>query len=191
MSAWIIVLSAIFTGVGAIQLRNTSVTGNQDRDEEGEGNLVKKNITIAWVKKVPYTTSASNGSQDDKGHGLLGNVLLPYILLDCGIVIGIHYNVKPFRADSELHMIELLRQNKVHVAGPIFEPTNRQYNEFSFFKITDYPGSEFITSADEVNKFNLVLRAVLKSWPLFAVTLILTVIAGVIMWALVSLTLFA
>ena len=189
MSAWIIVLSTIFTGVGAIQLRNTSVTGYQDRDEEGEGNRVKKNITIAWVKKVPYTTSASNGSQDDEGLGLLRSVLLPYILLDCGIVIGIHYNVKPFRADSELHMIELLRQNKVHVASPIFEPKNRRYNEFSFFKITDYPGSEYITSEDEANKLSLVLDAVLKSWSLFAVTLILTAIAGVIMWALVCLTL--
>ena len=154
-------LSASFIGVGATQLRNTSVTGNQNRDEEGEGNRVKKNIATAWVKKVPYTTSASNGSQDDEGHGLLRNVLVPHILLDCGYVIGIHYNVKTFRVDSEFHMIELLRQNKVHVAGPIFEPTNRRYNEFSFFKITDYPGSEFITSADEVNKFNLVLRAVL------------------------------
>ena len=86
-------------------------------------------------------------------------------------------------------MIELLKQNKVHVAAPIFESTNRGYNEFSFIKITDYPGSEFITSEDETNKLTLVLGAVLKSWSLFAVTLILTAIAGVIRWALVCLTL--
>lgn len=52
MNTWIIVLSAaIFIGVGANQLQNTSVISNQDRDEEDEGNLVKKSLTIAWIKK--------------------------------------------------------------------------------------------------------------------------------------------
>ena len=190
MNTWIIVLSAaIFIGVGANQLQNTSVIGNQDRDEEYEGNLVKKSLTISWIKKIPYTTTASNGSQDDEGHGLIRNVLMPHVLLECGIMIGINYHVKTFRADNEFHMIQLLRQNKVHIAAPIFEPTNRRYHEFSFFKITDYPESEFITSADEGNKLTLVLHAVMKSWSLFAVTLILTAIAGVFMWSLVSLTL--
>ena len=36
--------------------------------------------------------------------------------------LGINYHVKIFWADSEFHMIEILRQNKVHVV-PIFEPT--------------------------------------------------------------------
>lgn len=43
--------AAIFIGVGANQLQNTSVISNQDRDEEDEGNLVKKSLTIAWIKK--------------------------------------------------------------------------------------------------------------------------------------------
>ena len=86
-------------------------------------------------------------------------------------------------------MIELLRQNEVHVAAPIFESTNRLYNEFSFFNLIDYPGSEYITGEHETDKVKRVLHEVLKSWPLFAVTLILTAIAGVIMWALVCLIL--
>jgi len=114
---------------------------------------------------------------------MIRDVLLPYI--DCNQ----YYFVTSFEADSEFHMIELLRKNKVHLAGPIFESTNRRYGEFSFIKITDYPGSEFITGESETNKLNLVLGAVLKSWSLFAVTLILTAIAGIIMWALVSFSL--
>jgi len=113
------------------------------------------------------------------------------MVLECGVATGIRYQVQTFRADSEFHMIELLRQNKVHVAGPVFESTNRRYDEFSFFKITDHPGSEYITSEDETDKLSLVLKAVLKSWSLFAVTLLLTAIAGVIMWALVCLTLLS
>ena len=107
----------------------------------------------------------------------------------CGIDTGVDFNEESLMADNESHMIELLRQNKVHVASPIFKSKSQRYDKFSFFKITDYPGSEFITNKDEAKKLSLVFDAVLKSWSLFAVTLILTAIAGVIMWALVSLTL--
>ena len=198
MSTWIKILSTIVIGLGVIHRRTTSAignhsnSGNEDGDEEDEEHLVHKTLTIAWIEKPPYTTSPTNESLDDEAHGMIRDVLLRYILIECGRYAEREptlYHVKTFRADSEFHMIELLRQNKVHVAAPVFEPTNRRYNEFLFFKITDYPGSEYITSEDEANKLSLVLDAVLKSWSLFAVTLILTAIAGVIMWALVCLTL--
>ena len=195
MSSWIKVLSTIVIGLCVIHLRKTSAIGNEstpgneDGDKEDEEHSQEKDLIIAWIEKPPYTTSPTNESLDDKAHGMLRDVLLPYITKECGFDVGVNYHVKTLRVDSEFHMIELLRQNKVHVASPIFESTNRRYDEFSFFKITDYPGSEYITSEVEANKLSLVLDAVLKSWSLFAVTLILTAIAGVIMWALVSLTL--
>ena len=190
--------------IGAIQLRIISATRNdsttknkdedegenkgEDEDEKDEKDFPIIDLTIGWIEKPPYTTAPTNGSFDDKADGILRDVLFRFITIECGFYAKIDYQVKMFRADSEFHMIELLRQNKVHVAAPIFEPTNRRYYEFSFLKLTDYPGSEFITSEDETNKLGLVLDAVLKSWSLFAVTLILTAIAGIIMWALVCLT---
>ena len=182
---------AIAIFLGATQLRNISATGKESTpgNEDGNGTYEQHwasiDLTIAWIEKPPYTTSPTNESLDDKAHGMIRNVLLPYISIQCGDF----YELKTFRANSEFHMIELLRQNKVQLAGPVFESTNRRYGEFPFLKITDYPGSEFITSEDETNKLSLLLDAVLKSWSLFAVTLILTAIAGVIMWALVCLTL--
>ena len=192
MSKWIRVLSVII--IGAIQLgiikatENESTLGNGDGDKEDKEHFPKKDLIIAWIEKPPYTISPTNESLDDKAHGMLRDVLVRFIAIECSIFARVQYQVKTFRADSEFHMIELLRQNKVHVASPIFEPANRRYNKFSFFKLADYPGSEFITRDDETNKLKLVFDAVLKSWSLFAVTLILTAIAGVIMWALVCLT---
>jgi len=193
-SKWIKVLSVII--IIAIQLRiisatrNESILDNEDEeDEKDEKDFPVIDLTIGWIEKPPYTTPPTNGSFDDKAHGILMDVLLRFITIECGFYAKIDYQVKTFQADSEFHMIELLRQNKVHVAAPIFEPTNRRYYDFSFVKLTDYPGSEFITSEDETNKLKLVFNAVLKSWSLFAVTLILTAIAGIIMWALVSLIL--
>ena len=198
MSSWIKGLSTIVICLCVIHLRatstigNESIPGNEDGVDEDNLRLPEKDLIIAWIEKPPYTTSPTNESLDDEVHGMLRDVLLPFITVKCGVRHAhepTKYLLETFRADSEFHMIELLRQNKVHVAAPIFESTNRRYNEFSFFKITDYPGSEFITSEDEAYKLSLVLDAVLKSWSLFAVTLILTAIAGIIMWALVCLTL--
>ena len=191
---WIIVLPVIITALGAIQLRfasataNDSTSGNKNGDDERENYPMIKDLVLAYIEKPPYLTSGTNESLG--GHGMLSDVLLRYTTdLECSIYGRVTHLVEPVRADSEFHMIELLRQNKVHVAAPIFEPTERRYNEFLFFKVTDYPGSEFITSEDETKTLSLFLDAVLKSWPLFAVTLILTAIAGVIIWALVSLIL--
>ena len=191
---WIELLSVIVIALGAIQLRTISATGNkstpgnEDGDEENEEYPIITDLIVAWIEKPPYTTSPTNESLDDEVHGMIRDVLLRYITLECGYYAGLNH-VKTFRAESEFHMIELLRQKKVHIASPIFEPTNRRYDEFLFLKLTNYPGSEFITNEDEANKLSLVFNAVLKSWSLFAVTLILTAIAGVVMWALVWLIL--
>jgi len=193
MNTWIVVLPAIVIGLGTTQLRTVSATGNESTPGKEDGNdqveqrlFSWEDLIIGWIEKPPYTTSPTNESLDNEVHGMIRDVLLPYITLNC------HFfsHMKTVRANSEFHMVELLRKNKVHVVIPIFESTrNRRYGEFSFIKITDYPGSEFITGESETNKLSLVLNAVLKSWSLFAVTMILTAIAGVIMWALVSLPL--
>ena len=189
-------LPAIVIALGAIHLRtasataNESTSGNENGDDEHEKYTRRKDLVIAWIEKPPWLTSLTNESIGDEAHGMLRDVFMRYIIeMECGFSDPVTHRVIPVRTDSEFQMIELLRQNKAHVAVPIFEPTDRRYDEFAFFKITDYPGSEYITSQDEASNLNLVLDEVLNSWPLLAVTLILTAIAGVIMWALVSLTL--
>ncbi|KAL9964498.1 hypothetical protein ACROYT_G028149 [Oculina patagonica] len=190
MVNWFKVLSAVVIGLNVIQLRlssatgNSSTLGNDDKDEWDEYDLKRKNLTVAWIEKPPYTTAPQNGSLDNEVHGMIRDVLLRYITMECGYYTGVEYYPKTLRAGSEFGMIELLRQNKVHLAVPLFEPINRRYSEFPFFKLVDYPGTDFITTDDETNGLKVVLEAVLKSWPLFAVTLILTAIAGVIVWAL-------
>ena len=167
----IIVLPTIIIAIGSIHLRyasataNESTSGNENGDDEREKYLMIKDLVLAWIEKPPYVISLTNESLGGEVHGMLREVLLRYIAnMECSIFGRVIHLINPVRADSEFHMIELLRQNEVHVAAPIFEPTERRYKEFSFFKVTDYPGSEFITSEDEA-KLGLVLDAVLKSWP--------------------------
>ena len=184
MANWLQVVLAVVIGLSALQFQAILAEG-EDEDEDKKV-YYPVDLSYAWIEKPPYTTSPTNESLNNEFHGMIRDALYRYISWDCGYAIHIAYQRKYFLADSEFGMIELLRQNKVHVAVPIFEPINRKYSEFVFFKLADYPGTDFITTEKETNRLNAVLEAVMKSWPLFAVTLILTAIAGVILWALVG-----
>ena len=190
---WFTARSIVFITLVTVQFRaialangNSSTSGDENEDDENEHIKYHLNLFTAWLEKPPYTTSAPNGSLDNGFHGMIRDVIFRYISYDCGIASKIAYYPATFRTGSEFGMIEMLRQNKVHLATPVFEPINRRYSEFTFVKIVNYPGTDFISTEEETRGLNVVLDTVLKSWPLFAITLILTAIAGVIMWALVS-----
>ena len=160
-----------------------------DSDSSGEGEEEEHHVplVLGWIEKPPYATPPTNGSLDNEVQGMIRDAISPYILGECGRDRWIEYQVATKKFESEFEMIELLRQNKVHVALPIFEnPENRKYIDLLFFKLDDYQGTEFITTEDDTTALTVVMDSVLKSWPLLAVLLVLTAIAGIIMWALVS-----
>jgi len=174
--------------IGTILYHPAEAKGNSSK----QGELVTKPLIFAWILKPPYATPPKNGSSDSKAHGMIREASLRHIQLECGWHHKIYYEEDTLEFHNELAMIELLRQNKVHITLPIFEhPTNRRYNEFTYLKLDDYPGSEYITAVDETSTLSVVLEAVFKAWPLLAVTIVLTAIAGIIMWALVGIWLGA
>ena len=190
MKDWIKVFSAVF--IGAVVANFIIVSANDNSSTEEDERKIKRypNLTITWIVKPPYVARPTNGSIDSSAQGLIRDTLLRYIEYECSHYLGVEYQVEDRQVNSEYEMIALLKQNKVHVAAPIFEPKgDRHYSEFPFFKVVDYPGTDYITTEEGNNKISYVLDAVLKSWPLLAVTLVLTAISGVVMWALVSLSL--
>ena len=195
MSKWLQVLSTAVIGVcvfyfqTTVATNNSSIYANNNSLSEAENtNQTVTFLTMAWVLNPPYVIPTNGSLIEDEG--MLRDALLRYVTVECGYyrTPGISYYVIGLQAHSELEMIELLRTNKADTAGPIFETSDsRRYNEFPFFKIGDYPGTDFFTTKDQTNPIRVVLDAIKKSWPLLALTLITMAIAGVIMWALVSL----
>ena len=195
MTTWLKVCSAIVIGhaIGAIhcQLRVSAKEGNSSvSGEEIQSKVRVSPLTIAWIEKPPYVESPTGDgigySVDTEAHGMIRDVLLPHIRGECRW----RYSVKTKKFSSEFGMIELLRQNKVHIAAPVMEdPINRRYSEFPFLKLDDYPGTQYITTEDDTSALSVVLDTTQKSWPLFLITLVLTAIAGVLMWSLVGIVL--
>ena len=163
----------------------------QPSDVEGSSlGFEETPVIVAWIEKAPYVISPTNGSSVNEDNGMIIKALLGRIEEECGHKDNM-YKVDYRKVGSEFEMLELLKQNRVHIAVPIFEhPTNRRYDKFPFFKIDDYPGTEYITVESQKSVLSMVLNSVSKSWPLLAVTLVLTAIAGIIVWALVGLQFF-
>ena len=191
MATWFKLLLALFIGLVAFKFRVTSARSNSSESDDNDDHAKEENLTIAWIYKPPYIRGPDNSSLDNQAHGIVRDATLRHIQWDCsGFSGNPHYKIKTLKVDSESHMIQLLKQNKVHLAIPIFQQQdNQKYSEFTFFKLLDYPGTEYITLADDENNdaLDVVFDSVLKSWPLLAVTMIFTAIAGIIMWALVRL----
>lgn len=193
------VLSTIIIVVGAVYFQSIAADANSTTPDNYEDEMDTEDaymyststmmpMTIAWIEKPPYTTSPSNDSLQndaDEPHGLIRDALLQY-LVDCS---DDDTFFEFLQVDSEFGMLDLLKHNKVQVALPIFEPSNnRRYSKFHFVKIHNYPGIDFISTEDKTNGIDVILDSVKKSWPLLAVTLILTAIAGIIIWGLVGFT---
>ena len=194
MGTWLKVYSAIVIGhvIGAIHYQSSKAESNSSvSGDEIQSEMKDKPLIIAWIEKPPYMVSPSNGHLEKKFHGMIRDVLLRHIGVECGLLLAnTNYQLDALKLSSELDMIELLRQNKVHIAAPIMEdPINRRYSEFPFLKLDDYPGTQYITTEDDTSALSVVLDTTQKSWPLFLITLVITAISGVIMWALVSITL--
>ena len=153
-----------------------------------ENEHIEVPLVFGWIEKPPYAVPPTNESLDNEAHGLIRDAVLRYIVVECGLyAFKSAYQVNTTKFESEFELLQQLRQNIVHIALPIFEDaSNRKYSEFTFFKLDDYQGTEFITTEDDITTLTVVMDSVFKSWPLLAVTLVLTAIAGIIMWALVS-----
>lgn len=177
------VFVVFFFGI-AIGFRSSAAEKDSSKEKH---HLDKVPLVFGWIEKPPYAVPPTNESLDNEAHGLIRDAGLRYILVECGYYIKLNYQVSTRKFESEFEMLQQLRQNVVHIALPIFEDANNpKYSGFTFFKFDDYPGTEFITTEDDTTALTVVMDSVLKSWPLLAVTLVLTAIAGIIMWALVS-----
>lgn len=184
------IFAFVVIGIAGSHFRGTSAEANSSTRHWRKKPIHQLNLTVAWIERPPYLNSPSNESIEDEVAGLFRDVVLKYLISECDTDENYRYiyNVRTKKAQSEFEMIELLRQDEAHIAAPIFKQQHDEhYSEFLFFKVLNYPGTEYITAAEEETRAIIVVfNSLLKSWPLLAFTLILTAIAGIIIWVLDS-----
>ena len=129
-------------------------------------------------------TGSPNISLENEARGIIGDVLLPEVLKCYDYKI----QIDTIRVKHESEIFQKLKSGQAQAGAPVIakgiDPAT--YSGLAFVPMVDYPGADFITIAEPKQFAGAAKEAVFNSWPLIAFTLILTAIAGVVTWALVS-----
>ena len=134
-------------------------------------------MKMAWLEKPPYTTRRPNA--EGRFNGILYDVLRTKLHY-CG-------SFESVRVNDESTLVARLKNGQAQLAGPVvakgIDPI--RYNGEYFLALLDYPGADFLTKPGTKEFAKVVTETILDSWPLLALSIILTAIAGIVTWALV------
>ena len=135
-------------------------------------------VKMVWVEKPPYTTKRPGTV--NRFNGILYDVLKTK-LHHCA-------DFESVRVKHESDIVKNVSTGEAVLGGPIVVKgiAPAFYNTLPFISTNNYPGADFITRAEPKEFGKVVTVAVLSTWPLLALTLLMTAIAGIIVWALVS-----
>ena len=96
--------------------------------------------------------------------------------------------LQPIRVQHESEIVEMLRSGEIQLGAPVVAkgkfPTSFEGN--SFIEFFDYPGADFITKPKAKKYVTAASKAIASTWAIFIGNLLMALIAGIIMWALVS-----
>ena len=145
-------------------------------------------LPVTWLEMPPYSIRPSGDSANLQG--LFKGTLLNYVKALC---CDFASELKQTRVSHEDEITRKLQDQEALIGLPVISTKGREsikYRELNFTSLVEYPGADFITRADVKNPGTVVTLTVLKSWPLLVVTTIMMAIAGIVVWALVSQSLY-
>lgn len=152
-----------------------------------------REIRISWLQAAPFLYDAnSNGNKSEESTpnitGIFHEVLTRTIGYCCK-----HFAPKtpPIRflkrAPNLMSLRRQLLEHSVDMIIPVHNDEERYGGSFPFVKILDSPGVVLIVPGSSmVTKWNLVFKAVLGTWPVILMAFLLSSVAGVVIWVLVS-----
>ena len=151
--------------------------------------LCSKTLNVSWLSKPPFTNSSGNSYP----YGILHEVL-ETALNRCGALEAveekpcIRYNI-PAAANKSTLLQDILH-DRAHLILPVHSDDQRLYKGFlSYIKILESPGFALIRKNDSQqsdDKNAILLNAIRGCWPIVMLTLLLSSVAGLCVWVLVS-----
>ena len=187
-------LAAAFLGTfipDVISQSGFAVSDNE-QDDRNEGQAKKcpeKDIRGVVLQFPPYMILTNEGNET-----IFSGIVFDYIadtFEDCCkdevASVGIDYLDVDIESDS---ITTELRE--ADVVFPVDEALEEDLTiseiSYAFYDIVHSPGYVLIGRIDQYNRKvkGLVLKSLYDSWPIFVLTFLLTGIAGVLIWALVS-----
>ena len=132
-----------------------------------------------------YHTSKSNTTID----GILPYILKLALKLCCAVLekneTVVSYQHHPVHDKSELH--KAIMKDEIHLIFPVQSDDDKYKKYLPYLKLFESPGIVFIRSQDSISRGIQDWSAALRNcWPIVVLTLLLSIVAGICVWALVS-----
>ena len=185
------ILVAAFLGTLIRDVISESGSGLSDESDDGQAKKCpEKDIHGAVLEFPPYMiiTDKGNGTILDSG------IVFDYIydiFSDCCKDEDAHVEIEDLDEEFESNSITTGLRN-ADIVFPVDETLEEKLTTsgttYAFYDIVHSPGYVLIGRMDQYNRKvkSLVLKSLYESWPIFVLIFLLTGIAGVLIWALVS-----
>ena len=163
-----------------------------------DGNSCPEKLYASWLLRPPFVTmpnrnGSRNGSDVQIG-GILHDVLDISLNKCCAILskgnkTAIKYKFQAAANRSMLHK-DILNEEAVGLILPVQSDEIDKYKSYlPYLKILESPGIVLIQRSDSQyrgTRYILLWNAISSCWPIVVVTLLLSLIAGMCVWVMVS-----
>lgn len=108
----------------------------------------------------------------------------------CGDCVNLSYSATPFNDSEEVK--KNVGNNGSLVSLTVYgEMKEVRFQNYPFYPVVESPGVVFIVKKEDSSAAaTAVMQAVFQGWPVLLLTLIMAALSGIIIWALVSCSLF-
>ncbi|XP_068707490.1 uncharacterized protein [Montipora foliosa] len=156
-----------------------------------------KSLNASCMLMPPFVTWNPNSSdrQTSKSNATVNQIngILPYILnltlnMCCAAFkkneTVVSYQHHPVQDKSELH--KAIMKDEVHLIYPVQSDDDKKYKKhLPYLKLFESPGIVLIRSRDSISRGIQNWSAAVRScWPIVVLTVLLSIVAGICVWAL-------
>lgn len=150
------------------------------------------NVKISWLQTAPFVYDARGGNEHTSDmKGIFHEVITRAIGICCKTFAGKIPQIRFLKRASNLRV---LHRELIHGLADMIIPVHSDEDKYGgslpYIKILDSPGVVLIVPHSEstVKEWKVVLKAVLETWPVVLMAFLMSSVAGVFIWALVSLS---
>ena len=150
-------------------------------------------VRISWLHAAPFLYDANGNSNKSDEHtpnmkGIFHDVVTRAIGACCKMFAG---KIPQIRFLEKAPNLMTLRHKLLHGSADMIIPVHNDEEKYGgnvpYIKVLDSPGVILIAPhSSTVKKWNLVFKAVFGTWPVVLMAFLMSSVAGVLIWVLVS-----
>ena len=150
--------------------------------------LCPRQVNISWQLKPPYTLEKNVSGDQPNVDGIFHQVLA-FALDKCCAFYGERKPILKYLtvASNTSSLLQNIFNGDVSLVFPIPKGQQMSYSRY-YINILDSPGVVLIQRKPSysINRGNDLFRAILGTWPIVVLSLLMSCLAGICIWILVS-----